>query len=39
VLRKIFGPQRDEVRGHWTRIHEEELYDLHSSPHSNRTIK
>jgi hypothetical protein len=29
---KIFGPKRDEVRGEWTRLHHEELYDLYSSP-------
>jgi hypothetical protein len=29
VLRKIFVPQRDEVKGQWTIMHEE-LYDLHS---------
>jgi hypothetical protein len=39
VLRKIFGPTRDEVRGEWRRLHTEELYDLTSSPNSIRTIK
>jgi hypothetical protein len=28
VLRKIFGPKRDEVTGEWRRLHKEELYDL-----------
>jgi hypothetical protein len=28
VLRKIFGPKRDEVTGEWKRLHKEELYDL-----------
>jgi hypothetical protein len=28
VLRKIFGPVRDEVRGEWTRLHKEGLYDV-----------
>ena len=28
---KIFGPKRDEVRGEWRKIHEEELNDLYSS--------
>jgi len=28
VLRKIFGPERDEVTGEWRRLHNEELYDL-----------
>jgi hypothetical protein len=32
VLRKIFGPKRDEVTGEWRRLHNEELYDLYSSP-------
>jgi hypothetical protein len=32
VLRKIFGPKRDEVTGEWRRLHNEELYDLCSSP-------
>jgi hypothetical protein len=28
VLRRIFGPKRDEVTGEWRRLHNEELYDL-----------
>jgi hypothetical protein len=28
VLRKIFGPKRDGVRGEWRRLHDEKLYDL-----------
>jgi len=32
VLRRIFGPRRDEVRGEWRRFHNEELNDLYSSP-------
>jgi hypothetical protein len=32
VLREIFGPKRDEVRGEWRRLHNEELNDLYSSP-------
>ena len=32
VLRKMFGPKRDEVTGEWRRLHNEELYDLYSSP-------
>jgi hypothetical protein len=31
VLRKIFGPRRDEVTGLWRKLHNEELNDLHSS--------
>jgi hypothetical protein len=32
VLRRIFGPKRDEVTGGWTKIHNKELRDLYSSP-------
>jgi hypothetical protein len=32
VLRKIFGPKRDEVTGEWRRLHNEDFHDLHSSP-------
>jgi hypothetical protein len=31
VLRRIFGPKRDEVRGRWRKLHNEELHDLYSS--------
>jgi hypothetical protein len=31
VLRKKFGPKRDEVRGEWRRLHNEELYAVYSS--------
>ena len=31
VLRKIYGPKRDEVTGHWRRMHNEELHDLYWS--------
>jgi len=31
VLRRIFGPRRDEVTGEWRRLHNEQLYDLYSS--------
>jgi hypothetical protein len=30
VLRRIFGPKRDEETGEWRRLHNEELYDLYS---------
>jgi hypothetical protein len=39
VLRRIFGPRRDEVRGKWTRLHKEELNDLYSPPNIIRVIK
>jgi hypothetical protein len=32
VLRRIFGPKREEVTGEWRRLHNEELNDLYSSP-------
>jgi len=32
VLRRIFGPRRDEVTGQWRRLHNEELNDFYSSP-------
>jgi len=39
VLRKIFGPRRDEVMGEWWRMHNEELNDLYSSPNIVRVLK
>jgi len=39
VLRRIFGPRRDKVRGKWRRLHNEELNDLYSSPNIVRVIK
>ena len=39
VLRRIFGPRRDEVTGEWMRLHNEELTDLYSSPNIVRVIK
>ena len=39
VLRRIFGPRRDEVTGEWKRLHNEELSDLYSSPNIVRVIK
>jgi hypothetical protein len=39
VLRKIFGPKRDEVTGEWRKLHNEELRDLYSLPSIIRIIK
>jgi len=39
VLRRIFGPRRDEVTREWRRLHNEELNDLYSSPSIVRVIK
>jgi hypothetical protein len=39
VLRRIFGPKRDEVTGEWRKLHNEELHDLYSSPNIIRIIK
>jgi hypothetical protein len=39
VLRRIFGPKRDEVKGEWRRLHKEELNDLYCSPNIVREIK
>ena len=32
VLRRVFGPKRDEVTGEWRKLHNEELSDLYSLP-------
>jgi hypothetical protein len=39
VLRRIFGPKRDEVTGEWRKLHNEELHDLYSSPSILRMVK
>jgi hypothetical protein len=39
VLRRIFGPKRDEVMGDWTKLHNGELHNLYSSPDIIRQIK
>jgi hypothetical protein len=38
-LRRIFGPNRDEVTGRWRKLHNEELCDLYSSPSIDRMVK
>jgi hypothetical protein len=39
VLRRIFGPKRDEVMGEWRKLHNEELHNLYSSPVIIRQVK
>ena len=39
VLRSIFGPRRDEVKGDWRKLHNEELNDLYVLPNIVRVIK
>jgi hypothetical protein len=39
VLRRIFGPKRDEMTGEWRKLHNEELRDLFSSPSIIKIIK
>jgi len=39
VLRRIFGPKRDEVKGEWRKLHIDRLNDLYSSPNTIRVIK
>jgi hypothetical protein len=39
VLRRIFGPKRDEVPGEWRKLHNEELHNLYSSPGIIRQVK
>jgi hypothetical protein len=36
VLRRIFGPKRDEVTGDWRKLYNEELHNLYSSPNRMR---
>ena len=39
VLRRVFGPKRDEVTGEWSKLHKEELNDLYSLPNTVRVVK
>jgi hypothetical protein len=39
ILRRIFGPKRDEVTGEWRKLYNEELHNLYSSPDIIRQVK
>jgi hypothetical protein len=39
VLRRIFGPKRDELKGGWRKLHDDELHNLYSSPSMIRMMK
>jgi hypothetical protein len=39
VVRKVFGPKRDEVTGEWRKLHNEELNVLYSLPNIVRVVK
>jgi hypothetical protein len=39
VLRRIFGPKRDEVTGEWRRLHNKEVYALYPTPNIIRVRK
>jgi hypothetical protein len=39
VIRRIFGPKRDEVTGGWRKLHNKKLHDLYSLPSIIRTVK
>jgi hypothetical protein len=39
VLRRIFGPKKNEVKGEWRKLHKEELTNVYSSPNIVRVIK
>jgi hypothetical protein len=39
VLRRVFGPIRDEVTGEWRKLHNQELHDLYSLPNIVRVVK
>ena len=39
VLRRVFGPKRNEVTGEWRKLHNEEVNDLYSLPNIVRVVK
>ena len=38
MLRRVFGPKRDEVTGEWRKLHNEKLSDLYSLPNIVRVV-
>jgi len=39
MLRRIFGLKRDEIKGEWRKLHNEELHELYTSPNIIRVLK
>jgi hypothetical protein len=39
MLRRVFGPKRDEATEEWRKVHNEELNDLYSIPNIVRVVK
>ena len=39
VLRRVFGPKKDEVKGEWRKLHKEEFRELYSLPNIVRVVK
>jgi hypothetical protein len=39
VIRRIFGPKRDEVTGEWRNLHSEELHNFYASRNRIRQVK
>ena len=39
VLRRVFGPKRDEITGEWRKLYNEELSDLYPLPNIVRVVK
>ena len=39
MLRRVFGPKREEITGDWRKLHNEELSDLYSLPNNVRVVK
>jgi len=39
VLKRVFGPKKDEVTGDWRKLHNEELREIYSLPNIVRVVK